>query len=255
MNKLASYPSLIGKAVFITGGATGIGAALVEAFLKQGAQVGFVDLDSNAAHGLQQDLLEKTGKQPWFCKVDVSDVPALHGAIDAATEALGPISTLINNVANDNRHSPDAVTEEFWQQCMAVNLDATFFACQRVYEGMKAGGGGSIINFSSINALLGPANMPGYVTAKAGLIGMTKALARDYGDAGVRVNAILPGWVVTDRQLDTWLTPEAESAWMEQVALKTRLLPRDIANLALFLAAGDSSMITGQSFTIDGGRT
>ncbi|MEH6609766.1 MAG: SDR family oxidoreductase [Halioglobus sp.] len=255
MNKLASYPSLIGKAVFITGGATGIGAALVEAFLKQGAQVGFVDLDSNAAHGLQQDLLEKTGKQPWFCKVDVSDVPALHGAIDAATEALGPISTLINNVANDNRHSPDAVTEEFWQQCMAVNLDATFFACQRVYESMKAEGGGSIINFSSINALLGPSNMPGYVTAKAGLIGMTKALARDYGDAGVRVNAILPGWVVTDRQLDTWLTPEAESAWMEQVALKTRLLPRDIANLALFLAAGDSSMITGQSFTIDGGRT
>ncbi|MFT6955551.1 MAG: NAD(P)-dependent dehydrogenase (short-subunit alcohol dehydrogenase family) [Halieaceae bacterium] len=255
MNKLASYPSLAGKAVFISGGATGIGAALVEAFHRQNAKVGFVDLDSKAAEGLQRDLLTKTGNEPWFCNVDVSDVPALREAIDAATKVLGPISILINNVANDDRHSPESVTEEFWQQSMAVNLDATFFACQRVFEGMKTEGGGSIINFSSINALLGPSNMPGYVTAKAGLIGMTKALARDYGDAGVRVNAILPGWVVTERQLDTWLTPEAESAWMEQVALKTRLLPQDVANLALFLAAGDSSMITGQSLTIDGGRT
>jgi NAD(P)-dependent dehydrogenase (short-subunit alcohol dehydrogenase family) len=140
---------------------------------------------------------------------------------------------------------------------MAINLDATFFAAQAAAKIMSEAKnqGGSIINFSSINALLGPANMPGYVAAKAGIVGLSKALAADYGDADIRVNAILPGWVVTQRQLDTWLTPEAEAEWMEQVSLKQRLLPEEVANLALFLAADDSRMITGQSFTIDGGRT
>jgi NAD(P)-dependent dehydrogenase (short-subunit alcohol dehydrogenase family) len=144
---------------------------------------------------------------------------------------------------------------------MAINLDATFFAAQVAAELMGEANsetkkqGGSIINFSSINALLGPANMPGYVAAKAGIVGLSKALAADYGEADIRVNAILPGWVVTQRQLDTWLTPEAEADWMEQVSLKQRLLPEEVANLALFLAADDSRMITGQSFTIDGGRT
>jgi NAD(P)-dependent dehydrogenase (short-subunit alcohol dehydrogenase family) len=138
---------------------------------------------------------------------------------------------------------------------MAINLDAAFFAAQAGAQLMAKESGGSIINFSSINALLGPANMPGYVTAKAGLVGMTKALARDYGESEIRVNAILPGWVVTERQLDNWLTPEAEADWMQQVALKKRLQPSEVANLALFLAADDSRMITGQSFTIDGGRT
>ena len=144
---------------------------------------------------------------------------------------------------------------------MAINLDATFFAAQAAAKIMSEASsearkqGGSIINFSSINALLGPANMPGYVAAKAGIVGLSKALAADYGEADIRVNAILPGWVVTQRQLDTWLTPEAEAGWMEQVSLKQRLLPEEVANLALFLAADDSRMITGQSFTIDGGRT
>ena len=144
---------------------------------------------------------------------------------------------------------------------MAINLDATFFAAQAAAKIMSEARsearkqGGSIINFSSINALLGPANMPGYVAAKAGIVGLSKALAADYGEADIRVNAILPGWVVTQRQLDTWLTPEAEAGWMEQVSLKQRLLPEEVANLALFLAADDSRMITGQSFTIDGGRT
>ena len=144
---------------------------------------------------------------------------------------------------------------------MAINLDATFFAAQAAAKIMSEASsearkqGGSIINFSSINALLGPSNMPGYVAAKAGIVGLSKALAADYGEADIRVNAILPGWVVTQRQLDTWLTPEAEADWMEQVSLKQRLLPEEVANLALFLAADDSRMITGQSFTIDGGRT
>ncbi|MDB4261068.1 SDR family oxidoreductase, partial [Porticoccaceae bacterium] len=137
----------------------------------------------------------------------------------------------------------------------------TFFGAQAAAKVMTAANtqtqshGGSIINFSSINALLGPANMPGYVAAKAGIVGLSKALAADYGEADIRVNAILPGWVVTERQLDAWLTPEAEADWMEQVSLKKRLLPEEVANLALFLAADDSRMITGQAFTIDGGRT
>ncbi len=255
MNQQACYPSLEGQVVFISGGATGIGAAMVEAFCRQGARVGFVDLDAEAAQCLLEKVGKETGSEPWFAQTDVTDVNALQSAIDALGTDSGAISVLVNNVANDQRHSPDSVTEEYWQRCMAVNLDATFFACQRVYDGMREAGGGTIINFSSINALLGPANMPGYVTAKAGLVGMTKALARDYGDANIRVNCILPGWVVTERQLDTWLTPEAEAAWMEQVALQKRLLPDDVANLTLFLAAAESSMITGQSFTIDGGRT
>ncbi len=179
----------------------------------------------------------------------------MQEAIRDATEEFGPLYALVNNAANDNRHSPDQVTQQGWRDCMAINLDAAFFAAQTAASIMANASGGSIINFSSINALLGPSEMPGYVAAKAGIIGLTKALANDYGESDVRVNAILPGWVVTERQLQTWLTPEAEASWMEQVALKKRLMPADVANLALFLAADDSRMITGQRFTVDGGRT
>ncbi|MCT2530439.1 SDR family oxidoreductase [SAR92 clade bacterium H921] len=255
MGEYAIYPSLKGRCAFITGGATGIGAAMVEAFALQGARVAFVDLDGDSAETLCSKVEDQTGSSLWFQQIDVTDVPALQNSIRQAVKELGPLQALINNAANDNRHSPSDVTEDSWRQCMAINLDAAFFAAQAGATLMAEGSGGSIINFSSINALLGPANMPGYVTAKAGLVGMTKALARDYGDSEIRVNAILPGWVVTERQLDTWLTPEAEADWMRQVALKKRLQPSEVANLALFLAADDSRMITGQSFTIDGGRT
>ena len=255
MDEFTQYPSLAERCVFITGGATGIGAAMVEAFAMQSARVAFVDVDLASAQALCDKVEEQCGRRPWFQSVDVTDVPALQNAIHGAVAELGPLQAIINNAANDNRHSPSEVTAQSWRECMAINLDAAFFAAQAAAEIMQKQGSGSIINFSSINALLGPANMPGYVTAKAGLVGMTKALARDYGDSEIRVNAILPGWVVTDRQLQTWLTPEAEADWMKQVALKKRLQPVDVANLALFLAADDSRMITGQSFTIDGGRT
>lgn len=255
MGETTKYPSLEGRCVFITGGATGIGAAMVEAFAMQGANVAFVDLDAVAAQALCAKLADQAGKRPWFKKVDVTDIDSLQAAIKAAAEELGRLQALINNAANDNRHSPAEVTAQGWRDCMAINLDAAFFATQAGAKLMALQSGGSIINFSSINALLGPANMPGYVTAKAGVVGMTKALARDYGESHIRVNAILPGWVVTERQLQTWLTPEAEADWMKQVALKERLQPSEVANLALFLAADDSRMITGQSFTIDGGRT
>jgi NAD(P)-dependent dehydrogenase (short-subunit alcohol dehydrogenase family) len=261
MGECANYPSLSGRCVFITGGATGIGAAMVEAFALQNSKVAFVDLDSTAAESLCDRLESETGTRPWFQKVDVTDVPALQNSIKQAVNDLGPLQALVNNAANDRRHSPKEVTPQSWRDCMAINLDATFFAAQVAAELMSEANseakkqGGSIINFSSINALLGPSNMPGYVAAKAGIVGLSKALAADYGESDIRVNAILPGWVVTQRQLDTWLTPEAEADWMEQVSLKQRLLPEEVANLALFLAADDSRMITGQSFTIDGGRT
>jgi D-xylose 1-dehydrogenase len=245
---MALYPALKGRAAFITGGATGIGAELVRAFVEQGSLVSFCDIAGDAGVVLAGEL------GAHYAHVDVTDVSALQTAVRAAHEQHGRLDILINNVANDTRHTPLTVTPEFWRQCMAVNLDATFFAAQAAIPIMQAAGGGSIINFSSINALLGPEEMPGYVSAKAGLLGLTKALARQYGVDHIRVNAILPGWVVTERQLDKWLTPEAEAEWSKLVAIKDRIQPRDVANLALFLADEGSARITGQQFIIDAGR-
>mgnify|MGYP001215550361 FL=1 len=255
MGALANYPSLRDQCVFITGGATGIGAAIVKAFAQQGAKVAFVDVDAESAANLIAVLEAESLTQLWFQELDVTDSDALQKAIENADVAIGPLNILINNAANDMRQAPAEVTLQSWRDCMAINLDAAFFAAQAAARLMSERNGGSIINFSSINALLGPQNMPGYVTAKAGVVGLTKALARDYGADNVRVNAILPGWVATERQLQSWLTPDEEENWMQQVALQTRLLPEDVANLALFLAATDSNMITGQSFIIDAGRT
>ena len=242
----AIYPGLKGRAIFITGGATGIGAELVRAFVGQGAVVSFCDIQDEAGRALAAEL----GATARYAHVDVTDVAALQSAIAAHDR----IDVLINNVANDTRHLPQDVTPESWRRCMAINLDAAFFATQAVIPLMDGAGGGSIINFSSINALLGPEDMPGYVTAKAGLLGMTKALARQYGTRKIRVNAILPGWVVTERQLDKWLTPQAEAEWAKLVAIKERIHPSDVANLALFLADDGSAKITGQQFIIDAGR-
>ena len=242
----AIYPGLKGRAIFITGGATGIGSELVRAFVGQGAVVSFCDIQDEAGRALAAEL----GAPARYVHVDVTDVAALQSAIAAHDR----IDVLINNVANDTRHLPQDVTPESWRRCMAINLDAAFFATQAVIPLMDGAGGGSIINFSSINALLGPEDMPGYVTAKAGLLGMTKALARQYGTRKIRVNAILPGWVVTERQLDKWLTPQAEAEWAKLVAIKERIHPSDVANLALFLADDGSAKITGQQFIIDAGR-
>ena len=246
----AIYPSLKDRGVFITGGASGIGAALVEAFHGQGAKVGFIDRD--AAAGAQ--LAARLGGV-WFRPCDVTDAPALIGAIAAAAQAIGPIRILINNVANDARHVAAETDAGAWRAHLAVNLDPTFIASTTVHAGMKAAGGGVILNLSSINALLGPAGMPAYVAAKGAVNALTKGLAREWGPDNIRVNAISPGWVVTERQLALWLTPEAEAAWMEQVALKRRIEPSDIADLALFLASDQARAITGQNHVIDGGRT
>jgi NAD(P)-dependent dehydrogenase (short-subunit alcohol dehydrogenase family) len=245
-----SYPSLEGRTVFITGGASGIGATVVECFHAQGSKVAFVDLDEAAGTELSGRLSGSS-----FQRCDVTDVAALQGAIKAAAEALGPVTILINNVANDTRHTAAEMTPEQWQKNQAVNLDPVFIASTACYPMMKEAGGGSIINVSSINALLGPAEMVGYVAAKGAINAMSKTLAREWGPDNIRVNALSPGWVITERQLKLWLTPQAEADWMKQVALQKRIMPEDIARLMLFLAADDSRMITGQNLVIDGGRT
>ena len=250
----ASYPSLIGRTVFITGGASGIGACMVRQFAEQGARVGLIDIDEQAARDVLDGVRERGFDPPWFRRVDVRDVGLLKAAIVDFAEGHGGLSVLVNNVADDSRHSLLEVTEESWRDGLSINLDSAFFASQTAIPIMQGAGQGSIINFSSINALIGPTQMPGYVSAKSALLGLTKALARHYGSDGIRVNAILPGWVATERQLASWLTEEAEREWMKDVALKRRILPEDVANLALFLASEDSSMITNQFFVIDGGR-
>jgi NAD(P)-dependent dehydrogenase (short-subunit alcohol dehydrogenase family) len=246
----AVYPSLTGKVVFITGGASGIGATLVESFHAQKAKVAFVDLDEADGAALSARL-----PGSWFARCDVTDAAALQGAIAAAAKALGPVTVLVNNVANDTRRVAAETTPEQWRKGLAVNLDPSFIASTACYPMMKAAGGGVVINVSSINALLGPAEMTGYVAAKGAINAMTKSLAREWGADNIRVNALSPGWVITERQLKLWLTPEAEAEWMKQVALQKRIMPEDIARLMLFLAADDSAMITGQNIVIDGGRT
>jgi NAD(P)-dependent dehydrogenase (short-subunit alcohol dehydrogenase family) len=250
MGPFARYPSLAGRGVFITGGASGIGAALVAAFHDQGARVGFIDRDKAAGEALAARL-----PGAWFRALDVRDAPALEAAIEAAALAIGPIRVLINNVADDTRHAALETDAAAWRDRLAVNLDPAFLASRAVQPGMATAGGGAIVNLASINALLGPPGMAAYVAAKAAVLGLTRALAREWGGARVRVNAISPGWVVTERQLALWLTPEAEAEWARQTALPGRILPDDVARLALFLAADDSAMITGQNLVIDAGRT
>jgi NAD(P)-dependent dehydrogenase (short-subunit alcohol dehydrogenase family) len=245
MAEFATYPSLRDRVVFITGGASGIGAAFVEAFLAQGARVAYID---------RAEPPEPSGPA-WFRRCDVTDAEALQAAVADAADALGGLHVLVNNVADDSRADAVDMTPEAWRRSLAVNLDPAFLAAVAAYPLFKRGGGGVILNLGSINALLGPPRLAAYVAAKGAINALTKSLAREWGADGVRVNAISPGWVVTPRQLELWLTPEAEAEWMRQVALQSRILPEDVAQLALFLAAEDSRMITGQNFVIDGGRT
>jgi NAD(P)-dependent dehydrogenase (short-subunit alcohol dehydrogenase family) len=245
----ATYPSLRDRVVFITGGASGIGASFVEEFHAQDARVAFVDLVDDAGQALSARL-----PGSWFRHCDVTDAEALQAAIRDAGAALGPVTVLINNVANDTRHDAAATTPQQWRKALAVNLDPAFVASVAVYPMMRDAGGGSIVNVSSINALWGPAHMSAYVAAKGAINSLSKGLAREWGGDRIRVNTLSPGWVITPRQLELWLTPEAEAEWSKQVALKDRILPQDIARMAMFLAADDSRMITGQNFIVDAGR-
>ena len=246
----ATYPSLKDRTVFVTGGASGIGAAFVQAFHDQGAKVAFVDLDEAAGQALAGKL-----SASWFRRCDVTDADALQATIRDAAAALGPITVLINNVANDTREVAAEVTPEAWRKGLAVNLDPAFIAAVAVYPMMRAAGGGSIVNVSSINAILGPGELPTYSAAKGAINSLSKSLAHAWGPDRIRVNALSPGWVVTPRQLELWLTPEAEAEWSKLVALKDRIMPEDIARAALFLGSDDSHMMTGQNMVVDAGRT
>src|SRR5690606_1307315 len=249
------YPSLAHSVVFITGGASGIGASLVEAFAVQGAAVAFIDIDQEGAEQLCARLVARELKRPWFRVCDVSDIARLRSSINAAQAELGNLTVLINNAANDQRYDTNKITEQEWLQGLAVNLHPAFFAAQAVRPMMAAQGGGAILNIGSINTCFGPPKLASYITAKAGMLGITKALATDFGPDNIRVNAILPGWVAPPRQWETWLTPEQEEEWMQRVCIKKRLGAHDVAKMALFLASADAAMVTAQQFIVDGGRS
>lgn len=255
MTDYATYPSLKAKSIYITGGATGIGAVMVEEFTRQGALVTFIDIADEAAITLCDRIESKFGRRPDFESLDVTHIEKLQESIRRCASVQRGLDILINNVANDQRHSPLDINHKAWRECLAVNLDATFFACQAAIPLMKARNKGNIINLSSINVLIGPIQMPGYVAAKSALNGLSKSLANQYGENGIRVNTVMPGWVATERQIDLWLTPEADDEWQKTVALRGHIKPIQIANMVLFLASDDSEMITGQQFVIDAGRT
>ncbi|MFN7166060.1 MAG: SDR family NAD(P)-dependent oxidoreductase [Pannonibacter sp.] len=251
MQTLPVFPDLSGASVFITGGGSGIGASLTEAFLNQGAKVAFVQRSDALA--FCDEMQQKTSNRPLFLPCDITDIAALQGAIAQASEAHGPVTILVNNAANDQRHATLDVTEDYWNWSMAINLKAYFFAIQAVVPGMKAAGGGSIINFSSISYMMGNAGYPIYTTANSGINGMTRSLAREFGPDRIRVNALAPGWVLTQKQKDMWVTPEGLAAHLERQCLKDTIDPEDIAGGCLFLASKASKMMTGQALVIDGG--
>ncbi|WP_293576568.1 SDR family oxidoreductase [Phaeobacter sp.] len=251
MTDMAQFPDLNGASVFITGGGSGIGAALTEGFLRQGAKVAFVGRSDASA--FVERMVAETGHRPLFIPCDISDTAALRDAIQQASEAHGPITRLVNNAANDQRHATLAVDEAFWDWSQAINLKAYFFACQAVLPGMQASGGGSIVNFSSISYMMGNSGYPAYTTANAGITGMTRSLAREFGPDRIRINSLAPGWVLTEKQLDKWATPEALAAHLERQCLKDHLAPQDIVGATLFLASSTSRMITGQTLAVDGG--
>lgn len=247
----ATFHDLKDASVFITGGGAGIGAAITEGFIEQGAKVAFVQRSD--ASGFCDDMQNKYGVRPLFIPCDITDVSALQAAISTAAEAHGTVTVLVNNAANDKRHDTEDVTEEFWDWSQAINLKAYFFACQAVIAGMRAAGGGAIVNFSSISYMMGNAGYPSYTTANAGINGMSRSLAREFGPDKIRVNALAPGWVMTDKQRDLWVTPEALAAHLERQCLKEELLPQDIVDAVLFLASKTSRMMTGQMMVVDGG--
>lgn len=245
----AIYSDLKGKTVVVTGGAGGIGESIVRAFHAQGARVGFLDIDAERGAKLQAEL----GQDALFVACDLTNIPALKAAIGSVRDAFGPIDVLVNNAAHDERHATLEVTEDYWDGRMAVNLKHQFFAAQAVLPDMKALGGGSIVNFGSISWMLKQGGMPAYTSSKAAVQGLTRGLARDLGPHGIRVNTLVPGWVMTEKQLKLWVTEETKREIAKGQCIAQPLMPEHIARMALFLAADDSAMCTGQDFVVDGG--
>jgi D-xylose 1-dehydrogenase len=248
----AIYPDLEGKTVLVTGGGSGIGAAVVRAFVRQKAKVGFIDI----AEAPSQALLGELGGEAAgvrFAKADIRDIAALTTAIAALTGALGAADVLINNAGSDERHATTDVTPEIFDERIAVNLRHAFFAAQAVLPGMQKKRGGAIVNFSSMSWMAGMGGMAVYTAAKSAMIGLTRSLARDYGAWNIRVNAIAPGWVRTERQLAKWVTPESDKHRLEAQCLKRWVEPEEIARFCVFLASDDASACTAQHYVVDAG--
>ncbi len=249
MVEFGSYPSLRGKRVIVSGGASGIGAAVVTGFAEQGALVGFADLDRDAGDALAARLGEAAAFEP----CDLRDINALKAAFAALRARIGPTDILINNAARDDRHDWRDVTPDYWDERMSTNLRHMFFAIQAVAPDMIAAGGGAVINMGSVSWMMPQGGYPAYTTAKAAVLGLTRTMARDLGQHGIRVNAISPGWVSTERQKKLWMTPEAEAAHLDRICLKSMIDPDYIARMALFLASDDGAMCTAQNFIVDAG--
>jgi D-xylose 1-dehydrogenase len=245
------YPDLEGKVVVVTGGGSGIGEAIVRSFARQGCLVGFLDIADAPSRALAAEL----GGKVRFEHADLTDIAALRAAIARIKGAFGPIGVLINNAANDERHATPDVTEAFWDHTIAVNLKHQFFAAQAVLPDMVAAGAGAIVNLGSISWMLGQGGMAGYTACKSAVLGLTRSLARDYGKHGVRVNALAPGWIMTERQLTKWVTPEVAKQRDEAQCLKRPLVPDDVAKVVVFLASDEAGAVTNQHYVVDGGWT
>lgn len=249
----ARYPSLQGRRVLITGGATGIGEAFVTRFAEQGAQVAFFDIQDQAAQQLGARLAAAGYPAPLYRHCDLTDIGTTREAVDQVINLLGGLDVLVNNAANDQRHAIEDVTPELWDRLMAVNLRHQFFVTQAALPALKKSGAGSILNMSSIAWVIPGVGMPVYIAAKAAISGLTRTLAREVGKDNIRVNCILPGAIVTEKQERLVLTPEFKAEILARQSLKRHILPDEVVRLALFLAADDASAITGQGYVVDGG--
>ncbi len=245
----ATYPDLANKTVLVTGGASGIGEAIVRRFAAQGSKVGFLDIKDEEGRALAEEL----GPNVRYARADLTDIAALRAAIAGLRDAMGPITVLVNNAAHDERHRTEDVTPEYWDNRIAVNLRHQFFAAQAVLPDMKAAGGGAIVNFGSVSWMVGQGGMAAYTACKSAVLGLTRSLARDFGPDNIRVNAIAPGWIMTRRQKELWLNPEGERELMERQCLKRQLQPDEIARVTLFLASEEASACTNQHYVVDGG--
>ena len=252
MTAIATYPSLKGKTVLVTGGGSGIGASITRRFAEQGSKVAFIDIADEPSKALAAELAT-AGRSVHYAHCDVRDIPALQATIAKIAAALGPVTILINNAAHDQRHPTPDVTSEYFDERIAVNIKHQFFCAQAVLPGMVAAGGGSIVNFGSTSWMVGQGGMAVYTMAKSAVLGLTRSLARDYGMHNIRVNAIAPGWIMTERQKTLWLTPESEAELMRRQCLKRQLQPDELARATLFFASDEASACTNQQYVVDGG--
>jgi|TARA_B100002003_G_scaffold39470_1_gene34985 NAD(P)-dependent dehydrogenase (short-subunit alcohol dehydrogenase family) len=249
----AKYYDLKNKRVFVTGGGSGIGASIVEHFCEQGSEVYFVDINVEESNKLILDIKNKNFKAPTFIECDLLNIKKLQDTISKIISDKGPINILINNAANDERHTIDDVTEEYWNERMNVNLRHYFFTVQSVKKTMIENKDGVIVNIGSASWMIGQGGMAAYTAAKSGVVGLSRSFARDLGEFNIRVNSVVPGWVMTNRQIEKWLTPESEADMMKKQCLKHKLIPSDIAKAVLFFSSDQSSGCTNQSYVVDKG--